>query len=206
MTWRILVVVLLLQAVASQRGQQQKAQGSIEGMTVRMGTNEPVEGIRVMLFPASDEHTTPSSTTTKDGRFTFGNLSAGTYRLAFAGNGYVRQEYGQRVLNGKGTPIELSADQVIRNLVVRMTPTGSVSGRIQDSDNNPLAHIPVQLLRSTYDDRGHRILKRFRNGIHQRSGRVSNLFRNAGTILRPGRHRAWISERRILWSRRKYNP
>ena len=164
MTWKVLVVALLLQAPTPQRGQEQKALASIEGMVVRMGTNEPVEGIRVFLFPQADGDKTSSSATTKDGRFVFGSLGAGKYRLAFAGNGYVRQEYGQRVLNGKGTPIELAADQTLRNLVVRMTPTGVVAGRIQDSENNPLPHVPVQLLRASYDDKGTRILKPFGTG------------------------------------------
>ena len=181
MTWRILVVALLLQAAAPQRGPEQRAQGSIEGMIVRMGTNEPVEGVvRVFLFPEAGGDKTSSSTTTKDGRFVFGGLGAGKYRLAFAGNGYVLQEYGQRVLNGKGTPIELAADQAIRNLVVRMTPKGAVTGRIQDSDNNPLPHVPVQLLRASYDDKGTRILKSFGTGYTNDRGEYRIYFVTPG--------------------------
>jgi len=155
MMW--LLMALLLQATLPQGS----SKGSVEGIVVRMGTNEPIEGVRVLLLPDRDQHKSSPGTTTKDGKFAFQNLAAGTYRLAFASNGYVRQEYGQRVLNGVGTPVALTAGQAIRGLVVQLTPTGTVSGRVQDNDGNPLPHVAVGLVRSGYNEDGRKILRSF---------------------------------------------
>ena len=79
-----------------------------------------------------------SATTDRGGKFSFKDLDEGAYTLAFESNGYVRQEYGQRTFPGNGSTIELSPGQARRDLVVRMTPTGSVSGHIRDRDGQPL--------------------------------------------------------------------
>src|SRR5947207_2051420 len=46
-----------------------------------------------------------------DGRFSFKDLNAATYRIMVVANGYARGEYGQRVSNGQGTPIYLAAGE-----------------------------------------------------------------------------------------------
>jgi len=102
-----------------------------------------------------------STSTDGQGRFSFKDVEAGSYRLAFSANGYVRQEYGQRAFPGNGSTIALVAGQAIKDLAVALTPAGSVSGTIRDTDRRPLAGMPVQLLRYTYDDNGDRMLRRY---------------------------------------------
>ena len=67
------------------------------------------------------------------------------------GSGYVRQEYGQRDFNSPGTPVRLSDGQASKDLSIRLTPAGSIDGRITDSAGNPAVAIPVELLRKTYN-------------------------------------------------------
>jgi hypothetical protein len=161
MMWRWIALTLLLQAPSLEPARPM-ATGTIEGVVVRLGTNEPIEDARVMLInTGSDANSSPPIMTSSDGTFTFKDLTAGSYRLAFAGNGYVRQEYGQRLFFGKGTPIELSEGQTVKGIVSRMTPTGTVSGRIQDSEGHPLPGITVQLMRNGYDAKGQQILRSF---------------------------------------------
>jgi hypothetical protein len=125
---------------------------------VRAGTNEPVEQARVILIPDVSGFPQGSLTTTdRDGKFTFNDVDAGAYKLAFECNGYVRREYGQRTLPGNGSTIQLSSGQARKDLVRRMTPTGTVSGRIRD--DHPLVGVPVQLMRYMYDNEGRRSLR-----------------------------------------------
>jgi hypothetical protein len=69
-------------------------------------------------------------------------------------NGYARQEYGQRAVNGLGTSINLSAGSAVKDLSISLTPTGTVSGRMVDEDGQPAVDAPVQLLRVAYTPQG----------------------------------------------------
>src|SRR5438093_8545096 len=100
----------------------------------------------VPLLPAA----IPPVTTDNSGKFSFKNLDAGAYRIMVAANGYVRQEYGQRALNGQGTPVFLTAGQTLQDLAVRLIPAGTVRGRILEESGQPAWGAPVQLLRVAY--------------------------------------------------------
>src|SRR5262245_40161091 len=109
---------------------------SLEGTVVRVGTREAVEDVRVVLINTEPpdsadplrQATSPSAFTDAQGKFAFRNLAAGSYRLTFSANGYVRQEYGQRVFPGRGVEIRLVAGQAMKDVVAEVTPTGSISG------------------------------------------------------------------------------
>ncbi len=90
------------------------------------------------------------------GHFVFPELQPGSYRLSVAANGYVRQEYGQRIFPGQGVLLNLAAGQAIRGLVVRLTQTGNVSGRITDINGQLAVGAPVQLLKVVYNAIGQR--------------------------------------------------
>jgi 5-hydroxyisourate hydrolase-like protein (transthyretin family) len=126
----------------------------IDGVVLRAGTDEPLFRATVRLISLRDgiPSSTKVSVTTTDsrGRFVLTDLDAGDYRLMFAINGYVAHEYGQRVLHGRGTPLKLPTAQPLNGIVVRLTPTGSVSGRILDRSGKPLGNVPVQLMREQY--------------------------------------------------------
>src|SRR5437667_4054405 len=117
---------LLLQVAAVQSQQRPIPKGSIQGIVVRVGTNEPIAGARVTLS-RSDAAASRSQAVTvaadAGGVFVFRELDAGSYRMEAASNGYVRQEYGQRIFNGQGTLIGLSPGQVLKDLTIRLTPS-----------------------------------------------------------------------------------
>ena len=101
----------------------------------------------------------PTITTDRSGRFVVPDLDAGSYRLLVTQNGYVRQEYGQRVFPGQGTFINLTAGQVLKDVTIRLTETGNVGGRIIDNTGLPAVGVPLQLLKAGYNQTGQRIFQ-----------------------------------------------
>ena len=101
----------------------------------------------------------PSVTTGSDGKFVVPDLEEGTYRLLITKPGYVRQEFGQRVFPGQGTPINLVAGQVARDITMNLTPTGNVSGRLVDDNGLPAVGVNLQLYKATYTVNGQRVLQ-----------------------------------------------
>jgi hypothetical protein len=97
--------------------------------------------------------------TDKNGHFIFAGLDAGRYILQAYANDYVRQTYGQRNPNSPGTPIVLTDGQHVTDVVFEITPTGTITGRIYDTDNMPMPNADVVLQRSAYDANGQRTLQ-----------------------------------------------
>ncbi len=124
--------------------------GGVTGGTGALPPSPPPAAAQAPPFPAA----IPPVTTSSDGRFSFKDLKPGTYRITVAANGYARQEYGQRVLSAQGTPIDLTAGQGLKDLIIRLKPTGIVTGRILDDTGLPAVDVPVQLLRVSYNPQG----------------------------------------------------
>ena len=117
-------------------------------------------GLSSTLPPTVPPLPIPPVTTDNSGRFVFSDLEAGTYRLLISHDGYVRQEYGQRGFLGQGTPLILNAGDVVRDLAIRITPTGNVGGRIVDNSGRPAVGVPLQLMKPVYNRNGLRTLDR----------------------------------------------
>jgi hypothetical protein len=137
------------------RAQQGLATGSINGTVLHAVSNGPLAGVRVTAqSPNRDSIVT---TTDATGAFAFTSVGPASYRLTFAARGYVQQTYGQKNPDGAGTPVEIRAGEVVSGLILRLTPFGSVEGRVRDSNGNPAAGAPIELVRATYDGEGKKI-------------------------------------------------
>jgi hypothetical protein len=101
----------------------------------------------------------PPVTTGKDGKFLVPDLDEGTYRILVTIDGFVRQEYGQRGLSGSGTTLTLARGEILKDLVVRMTRAGNVSGRINDDKGQPASGVPLQLVKVSYNSEGQRVFQ-----------------------------------------------
>ena len=133
---------------------------TIEGVVVRIGTNQPIPDVRVMLTASSQTQPAGSVSvvTDSEGRFVMPGIDPGQYRIMFAAEGYSRMFYGQRVPTGIeergssnfGTLVTLTAGQRLQGLGVALTPTGGISGRVRSSSGVPAVNVPIQLLRATY--------------------------------------------------------
>jgi hypothetical protein len=129
----------------------------VEGVIVKLGTNEGVADAGVELSPVSSTAKPVVVAAGRDGRFTFDNVAPGEYRLAAARPGFVRAELGQRVASGNGRIISVKADQSTTNLKIELIETGSISGTIRSRNGTPLENVQVQALRYSYKD-GRRVL------------------------------------------------
>ena len=98
------------------------------------------------------------------GKFTIGGIEPGQYRISAGRNGYVRSEQSGRRAISPGPALTLSAGQKITNFEVRLTPHGVVTGRINDSDGEPVVHASVQLMRYRFNQQGQRELTQMNNG------------------------------------------
>lgn len=91
------------------------------------------------------------------GRFAFGNLAPGPYRLWAGHSGYVRQEYGSRLAGGAGETLSLAPGEDRRGAVIRLLPKGLISGRVVDEHGKPIANARVEALRAVYTSAGRRL-------------------------------------------------
>jgi hypothetical protein len=123
---------------------QSANRGSIEGIVLRGATDDPASNIRVRLLSLQGTGDPLTVITDHQGKFAFQNLEAGDYRLGFESDGYVRQ-----VIPGGQEFLKLAAGQALRGLTVRLTPTGTISGRIVDRSGQPIGNVPVRLTSET---------------------------------------------------------
>jgi hypothetical protein len=150
---------------------------SIEGVVVRYGTSEPISSVDVELVGVEGEDTIGSGmysqgsltitisrrsndsrpqalrTRTKaDGRFRFGDLKPGTYRLNASHQGglYCPAEYGQKDWKGPGLDVVVSAGEIVRNANIEMIPPGTISGRVLDENGNPAGRVRVMAIDASW--------------------------------------------------------
>src|ERR1044071_8728216 len=101
---------LLLGLLLFQARPQDKA--SLSGIILKMGTGEPLSKAVVTISAFNGGRTQSyTATTASDGRFSFQNLDAGSYRLSATRSGFVRMEYGARSPSHPGLPLNLSPGQ-----------------------------------------------------------------------------------------------
>jgi hypothetical protein len=153
-------IALLLQ-VAPVPTPQQVPRASIEGVVRRVGSGDPIGGAQVTVTTSAGAAAprVPPVLTDRDGNFTINNLDAGSFKVTVLSNGYARQELGQRHPAGSGAPIVLTAGQRLRDVEIRLTPAGNVSGHIRDSRGRPTPGITLRLLQLNYTENGRRTLE-----------------------------------------------
>jgi hypothetical protein len=168
--------ILVLLAITIQALPQQApaaGTGIIEGAVVRADNGRPIVGAQVQLSIAPIAQAGAARSlalaeataaqrpgmlqpvvTGADGKFTFKDILAGSYRVAATADGFVRQEYGQLTTNGQGRPVFVIAGQALKDISVRLIATATVSGRVLDETGQPATGAPVQLLRPVYSAQG----------------------------------------------------
>ena len=138
---------------------------SVEGIIVRLGTNEPISGVDLELtdmsaaispLAGSATPTLPPAPFTgksgNDGRFAIRNLPSGTYKLVAAriGGQFVPVEYGQRGILGRGVNFPVGEGQQMRDVRLEMAPVGTITGRVVDENGRPVGHAAVLALSPMY--------------------------------------------------------
>jgi protocatechuate 3,4-dioxygenase beta subunit len=179
---------------------------SIEGTVMNAGSGDPLSNASVTLMPTGSAGLplptarvgilsagtnlaplpgwTPKTVTTdRSGHFAFTDLNPGAYTVSASRNGFVRLVYGQRSPNRlTNTPIELVAGQHVTELALRLTPAGTVTGRVYDSEGEPIANVDINLLKSAYDPDGTKTLR------VQQTARTNDLGEYRLFWVTPGRY------------------
>jgi hypothetical protein len=145
---RQIALAILLLASFRAVGFSQQATFRVQGVVVRDDSGDPLAKARVELRGGSSEPTTV--TTDGDGRFFFSNLSTGTYEISVRRDGFAPAEVGQKWPGGPGVALQLSPGRQVPSLVVRMVAASAISGRVAESNGQPLVNAQVQALKSTF--------------------------------------------------------
>jgi hypothetical protein len=173
----VIQIVSILIAVFLTQPTPQSA--SIEGTVLRGGTTQPIWNAIVEL--RGSEKSAPSVTTTAaDGKFQFRNLAPGQYRMTVSRSGYLDSAYRQRGPNGSGSTLSVTAGQTVKDIRITMIPTGAISGRVHDSNGEPLANVAVQAMKYSYLD-GERKLSLAKSGYTDDRGEYRLFWLAPGT-------------------------
>lgn len=84
------------------------------------------------------------------GNFVIEDVEPGRYTLSADHPGYVRGVYGPRA--NATTTLVLTTGQRMTGLSIKLTPEGSISGKITDEDGDPVGRAQVIILQSRYQN------------------------------------------------------
>jgi hypothetical protein len=154
---------VLLPGFADPAQQQQPQQplppgtATVEGLVTILGTNNPVPGAAVEMRKTDCGRTggeTLSTTAGPDGKFSFKQVRAGNWCIGAAksGGNFAPVEYQQRGFKGRGVTIAIADNQQVQDIRLTMPQTGSISGRVLDSDGEPMGHARVYAMEAFYQD------------------------------------------------------
>jgi hypothetical protein len=171
---KILAAFLVSLALAQVPTQQSPSGALVEGIVVDFVSGQPIEGALVelrrgqaaprLVFSPTGEilSATPplSMITAADGKFVFRDPPVGEHRLyATKMRGHAPAEHGQRTPTGMGTPLNITTGQRTAGLTLRMSPVGSISGRVFDAAGDPVEYASVEVVRSGYADGRRRLIR-----------------------------------------------
>jgi protocatechuate 3,4-dioxygenase beta subunit len=180
------------------------APGVIAGRVVDAHTGEPIAGARVNVNWVNPPRATRAAMldpripppglrgTDAAGRFEYSGVGPGRFRLSVSAPGYLGSAIGkQAAWEGFTSSVEheLAPSERLTDLVIRMWPTGSISGTVRDERGEPVVKATVELLKRV-EERGHRTWRRdFSRGETDDRGRyrLGGLVLNiSGTLTLPG--------------------
>lgn len=133
---------------------EERDKATVTGQALNIQTGEPLRKVVVTMMPAGRRLEVrptgvPRAVTGADGKFTITGVEPGRYTLSAERNGYVRFTYGAKK-SGQGMPLQINAGETVKDLSLKLTPHGVVSGRISDEDGDPMNQVQVQVLRQRY--------------------------------------------------------
>jgi protocatechuate 3,4-dioxygenase beta subunit len=135
-------------------------QSRIEGLVVNAGNGETLSSVSLFLRQenALQRDRQYTATSTSEGRFVLKDLPKGRYILSASKSGFVDQKYGQKQANRPGAVLDLTTSQTVRDIVIRMTAGGIISGRVYDQNAEPVERTVVVAFRKNYQRDGKSVL------------------------------------------------
>jgi len=152
-------VPVQLQQQLQQQAQQPLPPGTatVEGIVTILGTSDPVPGAAVEMRKTDCGKTGGESltaTTGADGKFSFKQVRTGSWCIGAAkpGGALAPVEYQQRGFKSRGIAIAIADNQQITDIRLMMPRSGTISGRVLDSDGEPMGHARVQAMEAFYQN------------------------------------------------------
>jgi len=129
---------------------------TIDGIVTILGTSDPIQGAVVEIRKTDCGKTggeSMSTTSGLDGKFSFKQVRAGSWCVGAAkvGGAFSPVEYQQRGYKSRGLAIPIADNQQIQDIKLMMPRTGNISGRVFDSDGEPMGHVRVQAMEAFYE-------------------------------------------------------
>jgi protocatechuate 3,4-dioxygenase beta subunit len=120
----------------------EKSTFTVQGRVLQDPGGQPIRKVDVSLTPRdgqpSDQYT---ATTDPEGKFEIPGVKLGHYRVVLQHTGFLSP--GSRM----GAPLVLTSASDGRDLVFHMRTAATISGKVVDSDGDPMANVSVQAVR-----------------------------------------------------------
>ena len=135
---RLLPFVLAACVMWAAHGASEEPKGRIAGSVRSATTGEPLKSALISLHLSSAPRGFSRTTTSGlQGDFVFLGLPAGQYNLTVRKSGY-------RTPRGGAARLTLRDEQQVSNLVFQLWPQGAISGRVVDSEGEPVPEAQVR--------------------------------------------------------------
>lgn len=132
-------------------------QGAVSGTVTDASSGARLRKAYVRLQTSSGKGAIYSDVTDNDGKFSFPDIPAGSYRLTAERQGFLDGAYGGR---DGGVELKLSAGETLTDLEIQLRPQAVLTGRVVDEDGDPWTHARVVIYRSAWR-KGKRELESF---------------------------------------------
>jgi Carboxypeptidase regulatory-like domain len=120
----------------------------IAGVAVSLTNGAPLTSARVTIIDTKNPRNAKWVITHEDGHFEFDALSAGKYSLQGAHRGFIPTAYEQ---HGQfSTAIVTGAGLDTENLILRLQPDATISGKVLDESGEPVREANVRLYRANH--------------------------------------------------------
>jgi protocatechuate 3,4-dioxygenase beta subunit len=149
------LTVFLAQAPAPSIANQTAADRTarFEGQVISATTGDPLKKATVELRSTTADRTSAVghyvSATDAQGHFLFEEVQPGSYALQASRVGYVTEKV---LTSGPISTLKFVAGQKLTDFTIKLTPQGSIYGRITDEDGDPVRETDLELLHWTYQN------------------------------------------------------
>jgi hypothetical protein len=146
-----MLIAALFAAVSLSQTPAPAATGRLSGRVIAEGTNAPIAGARVIVFPMMRPATPPSgpmtmppqTMTDADGRFVINSVAPGEYRIDVQKTGFASTADPMT----RPTTYTVTAGQALDNVSIVLQKGAVISGKVLDQKGEPVSDARVMALR-----------------------------------------------------------
>jgi 5-hydroxyisourate hydrolase-like protein (transthyretin family) len=154
-----LAIAACFLALSSIASAQQSQGDQVAGKVVSEIDGHPLAHATITLTDIKTERLAATVVADDDGHFSFAGVAPGKYRVTGAAARFIAGSYLQH--EGYSTAIVTGAGLATDSLVLQLTPTAAISGRVLDESGEPVGYAAVVLYREDLTGAEH--VTRFRN-------------------------------------------